>query len=199
MSGAAIVAALAVTATGCGSGLLGVGQSADAVATADGAVSSADGAVSSADGAIVLADGSVVMDVAESEGPYTDPAQLGDLIDVPGDPVGVWFWEVRQGSIDDGERTVPGPTDYLYLAVIQYATPEEAADAAGPVADNGAEEILADDWYPQDLLDVSQKGEWDRAWIDVTAHTPVPAWTDPVYVVDDAPNYIVVNYADPTN
>lgn len=187
--GPAIAVVLVLTATGCTSGLpWGREGAADRVAASDVATTVADGTATPSDATAPAA----------QEAPITDPAELAEYIDVPGEPVGVWFWSIPRGVVETNTR-VPGPTDYLFYAVIEYGSPAEAADAAGPAAEQGSDEILADNWYPQQLLDVSRVGQWDRPWLDVTVHTPISAWADPVYVIDDAPTFIVVNYRDPTS
>lgn len=176
--------ALSLTGTGCGSGLIPGANG--RVTTADGAVSSADGLVSTMDGFVSTSDGAASFE----EIPATDPAQLLASVEYPGEPVGVWFGDEPEFDASNPADTVPGA--YISYAVIEYATPEEAADAAGPAA--GSEEIPVAWWYPEQLLLGSDVGEGERTWTAATTHNPSPAWVDTVYIPDAAPNFIVFEY-----
>lgn len=128
----------------------------------------------------------------------TDLEALRGYIDVPGEPVAVRFSSVPMGSKWDDDR-VPGPVDYQFLAVIEYADAAAAASAAGRSTDTNST-VRVDTWYPAVLQNLATSID-DYGWpeLDVTVYQPDPAWVDAAYVIDAAPNFVIAPYKPPTS
>jgi len=78
----------------------------------------------------------------------TSIAELQAGTDIPGKPVSVWWTTGVMGSV--GDERVPGPTDYLLNALIDYGSADTVAEIVA--AGDGYEvKVFGASWYPEKL------------------------------------------------
>lgn len=119
----------------------------------------------------------------------TDIEGLRTIMDVPGEPVRVWYGPYAPSA---GSR-IPGPTDVLYTALIEYASPVEVASLVG--------ESQGDDWtaytpgwFPQELRDEAAIGNGAMLEIPTAAYQPGQFDGSYVKVPTSAPQFAIVPY-----
>ena len=126
----------------------------------------------------------------ESPEPSTDAEALRGVMSFPGQPAVLWT-EEPLGTPDDG-RSVPGPTDYAYDAVLDYGAPAAVAELVIGLTPSPG--LLNDvpAWYPAAVADAAE-----GAGVVVDVYTGVPGFgaQQEVAVVANEPRYVLLRYS----
>jgi hypothetical protein len=119
-----------------------------------------------------------------------DLSELRALVEVPGEPISVRWGPVIRGGTDGDDR-VPGPTDVLPIAVVEYGDEATVAELVGDSTGQSGLSPLAT-WFPEDLLAL-QTGQ---SSLEVTVHSDVAGFGgEAISVATGAPRYVLVRYA----
>ena len=78
-----------------------------------------------------------------------------DLSRLP-DPINVqWVQQVMGGGYEESRITIPGPTDYIVTAILEYDTSTDMfIEQLGLEVQTPSRAFFWEDWMPEDLVDV---------------------------------------------
>ncbi|MEZ5408181.1 MAG: hypothetical protein R2761_09155 [Acidimicrobiales bacterium] len=127
---------------------------------------------------------------ADNSGPSADAEILHNVFEFPGQPQVLWT-EEPLGTPDDDDRSVPGPTDYAYDAVLDYGDPAAVAELVTGLTP--VPSLLADvpAWYPPAVADAA-----GDAGVVLDIYTGVPGFgpQQEVGVVANEPRYVLLRH-----
>jgi len=118
----------------------------------------------------------------------TDIAQLQKSTSIPGKPKAVWWARSTMGS--KGSNGVPGPTDNLLMAVIDYGSSDVVAELVGE-AGGRAVRLVSADWFPDELVNTSTDNE---GRIPAQQYRKVPGYHPDalIRVPESLPTFVIV-------
>lgn len=106
--------------------------------------------------------------------PNTDLAGLREITAIPGAPKALWA-RIPMGKIDQTGR-LPGPTDLILMAVLDYGNSGAVEDVLGDAEGSKgsldfAKEPVRHNWYPDEILATLSDGK-----IPVIDYGPIDAF-----------------------